>query len=159
MNSRFKRTLLAAAAAAVLLCGCDLASSSGDAVSLAGRWISAYGDGFEISGSDSSGYLYTQYDDSSRNVSFAGSIVNDPDLYDTSGYIIIKITDSGTWVKQTGYYLSIHWKSLSDVGVALSSAYKTGSQYNNGIATETEAALEYTVENGYFGYYGEYQKQ
>ena len=145
-------------AALVILSGCDLASSREEGA-LTGYWKSVHGDGFEITGNLFSGYHYTQFDDADKSISFAGTVANEPDFDATSGYIIIRITDTGNWGKTEGAYLGIHWENLSDSLVAASSAYKAGSAYNNGIESLSEALAEYTVKNGYFGYYGDYQKQ
>ena len=38
-------------------------------------------------------------------------------------------------------------------------AYKLGGDKNNGVPTAEEAATEYTDTNGYYTYYGYYQRQ
>ncbi|MDR2898326.1 MAG: hypothetical protein LBU99_05865 [Spirochaetaceae bacterium] len=125
-------------------------------VSLKGYWKSDYGDGFEITDT-----TYTQYDSAAKDVSFAGTIVNKPNLYGNSGYIIIQITDSGSWEKKEGCYYVIRWKSLSERGVQQGSASSADwtADINKGLPTPTEAEAEYTEEKGYFGYYGTYAKQ
>ena len=148
----------ALAACLVFLSGCDLATSPSEA-SLAGYWISIYGDGFELSGNTDDGFCYTQYDDPDRNVSFAGIVGNSPDFDAPTGYIIILVTNGGSWGKTAGTCVAVHWKDLSGSLVAAASAYKTGSPYNDGMPTIAGAMAEYTVENGYYGYYGEYEKQ
>jgi hypothetical protein len=148
----------ALAACLVLLSGCELATSSTDGV-LTGYWTSIYGDGFELSSNTLEGFRYVQYNDADRSVSFAGTVVNNPDYFARSGYLVIRISDPGSFYKTEGAYYVIHWKNLSGSLVSASSAYKVGGAHNNGMPTIADALAEYTVENGYYGYYGEYEKQ
>jgi hypothetical protein len=84
--------ILSVAAASCTMPSTDTVSDT--TVTLEGYWKSpgTYGDGFEIS----NGKFY-QYDNSSKTVSFAGNIVNKPDLKKSGGYILVRITDPGTW--------------------------------------------------------------
>ena len=148
----------ALAACLVLLSGCELATSSADGA-LTGYWKSTFGDGFDLSGNTLEGFRYVQYDDADRNVSFAGIVANRPNFDASTGYIIVLVTEPGSWGKTAGSYYAIHWKNLSGSLVAAASAYKVGGAHNNGMETLAEALAEYTVENGYYGYYGEYEKQ
>ena len=148
----------ALAACLVLLSGCDLATAPTD-VALAGYWKSTFGDGFELSGNTEDGFLFTQYDNAARDISFAGTVVNNPDFDASTGYIILRITNGGTWTKTEGYYYAVHWKNLSGSLVAAASAYNGTSTYNNGMLTIAGALAEYTVANGYYGYHGEYEQQ
>jgi hypothetical protein len=148
----------ALAACLVLLSGCELATSSADGA-LTGYWKSTSGDGFDLSGNTLEGFRYVQYDDADRNVSFAGIVANRPNFDASTGYIIVLVTEPGSWGKTAGSYYAIHWKNLSGSLVAAASAYKVGGAHNNGMETLAEALAEYTVENGYYGYYGEYEKQ
>ncbi len=153
------RLMVAALAAClVLLSGCELATSSADGA-LTGYWKSTSGDGFELSGNTLEGFRYVQYDDADRNVSFAGIVANRPNFDASNGYIIVLVTEPGSWGKTAGSYYAIHWKNLSGSLVAAASAYKVGGAHNNGMETLAEALAEYTVKNGYYGYYGEYEKQ
>ena len=147
----------ALAACLVLLSGCELATSSADGA-LTGYWKSTFGDDFELSGNTLEGFRYVQYNDADRSVSFAGTVVNNPDYFATSGYLVILISDPGTFKITKGAYYVVHWKNLSGSLVAAASAYKTKGDYNNGMETLEDALAEYTVENGYYGYYGEYEK-
>ncbi len=148
----------ALAACLVLLSGCDLATSSTEGA-LTGYWKSTFGDGFELSGDTLEGFRYVQYNDADRNIAFAGSVVNNPDFNNSTGYIIILITGPVAWDITEGSYYAVHWKNLSGSVVASASAFKYGGAHNNGMETLAEALAEYTVENGYYGYYGEYEKQ
>ncbi len=153
------RLMVAALAAClVLLSGCELATSSADGA-LTGYWKSTFGDGFDLSGNTLEGFRYVQYDDADRNVSFAGIVANRPNFDASTGYIIVLVTEPGSWGKTAGSYYAIHWKNLSGSLVAAASAYKVGGAHNNGMETLAEALAEYTVKNGYYGYYGEYEKQ
>ena len=148
----------ALAACLVLLSGCELATSSADGA-LTGYWKSTSGDGFELSGNTLEGFRYVQYDDADRNVSFAGIVANRPNFDASNGYIIVLVTEPGSWGKTAGSYYAIHWKNLSGSLVAAASAYKVGGAHNNGMETLAEALAEYTVENGYYGLHGEYEQQ
>jgi hypothetical protein len=119
---------------------------------LSGYWKSSYGDGFEISGTN-----FSQYDDASNSLSFAGTIVNNPDFTASSNYITLQITDGGTWGKTVGNYYVIHYKGFSKTTVKESCAYKSGGQSGN--PTQAGAEAEFTIANGYFSYYGDYEKQ
>ena len=154
------RLMVAAfAACLVLLSGCDTASSAVEDPSLAGYWTSIYGDGFDLSGNTLEGFRYVQYDDADRNVSFAGIVANRPNFDASTGYIIVLVTEPGSWGKTAGSYYAIHWKNLSGSLVAAASAHNGASTYNNGMPSIAGALAEYTVANGYFGCYGEYEKQ
>lgn len=126
-------------------------------------WISAYGDGFSVSESN----VYTQYDNSAKDVSFAGNIVkNNGEIFvDVEGYIVIKITNSGTWGKTVGKYHIIRWKELTGVFCKQASASKfvgTNDPANDLEAVRDTIELaetELTESNGYFGYYGDYERQ
>lgn len=124
--------------------------------SLEGYWKSSYGDGFEISGTS-----YKQYDDSTKSVSFAGTIVNNPDRNAASDSLTIRITDSGSWGKTVDRYYVIKWKTLAGKGISQSAANNGifTDVKNNGMETQALAEAEYTEGNGYFGYYGDYVKQ
>lgn len=148
----------ALAACLVLLSGCELATSSADGA-LTGYWKSTFGDGFELSGNTLEGFRYVQYNDADRSVSFDGIVANRPNFDASTGYIIVLVTEPGSWGKTAGSYYAIHWKNLSGSLVAAASAYKVGGAHNNGMETLAEALAEYTVKNGYYGYYGEYEKQ
>lgn len=160
MFKRIFRVILAVSllAGSLSLTGCDTLfsndSSSGDPA-LSGYWESTY-DGFEIDGSN-----FLQYDDAAKAVSFAGTIQGNPNLDKKAGSFTIKITDTGSWGKTVGAYYIIMWKNLTDDGVSQSSANNGDftDVKNNGMSTAALAEKEYTIENGYFGYFGDYLKQ
>jgi hypothetical protein len=120
---------------------------------LNGYWKSSYGDGFEISNSS-----YNQYDDASKALSFSGDIVKNSGLVSVEGYLVIRITNPGSWGKTTGKYYIIRWKNFSGNKIMQSSAYKSGG-YNDGLDTIESAESEYTEANGYFTIYPDYEKQ
>ena len=117
-----------------------------------GYWKSSYGDGFELSQT-----IFTAYDDTSKNISFAGNIVNYPDLTLSSGALIVKITNGGSWAKTPGKFYTVRWKGFSNTTVKESGAYKGGGLSE--ADTQAQAESEYTEGNGYFGFYGDYIKQ
>ncbi len=124
---------------------------------LSGYWHSLlYGDGFEISGTN-----FYQFNSADKtDISYAGTIVNNSDLMASSGFITIKITDSGTWGKTSDCYYVIRWKDYDGIkNISESSAYKYLGTNNNGMLTQVEAETEYTEENGYFGGWGYYEKE
>ncbi len=55
-----------------------------------------------------------------------------------------------------GKYYAIHYKNLTDTSVELSAAYKEGGKSSTN--TLEEAVLEFTVDNGYFGWYSSVDK-
>ena len=118
-----------------------------DTTKLTGYWKSSYGDGFKVNGT-----TFSQYDDASMGVSFAGTIVNVRNINSTSGYLTILITNAGTWKIKDGPYYVIAWANLSASGIDESAAFKTGSPSNTGMPNRIAAENEYTIENGYFGY-------
>lgn len=139
----------------LFICGCiESVDSSSITYEIEGYWISGYGDGFEIIDSDP--FIFKQYDDASKNLSFEGEIVNA--LTDTdSGYITILITDAGSWGKTVGEYYRIHYKELLGDAIKESSAYKAGGQST--CTTQSAADTEFTIANGYYGFYGDYVRQ
>lgn len=119
---------------------------------LKGYWKSSYGDGFEITSS-----TFYQYDDASKSISFTGDIVNHTNFNSESGYITILITNSGTWGKTLGEYYRAHWKNFSKNNVKESCAYKSGGEST--MSTQAGAESEFTVANGYYALYGDYERQ
>lgn len=120
---------------------------------LNGYWKSTYGDGFEISTT-----AFKQYDDASKAVSFSGEIAKFVKETDTTGRIVVKISDAGTWKKTVGEYIVVRYKNYSSAGVAESTPYLSGKDCD-GLPTIEAAEAEYTDANGYFAFYGDYLKQ
>ncbi len=154
MHKRFFRAILTLTlvSAGILCTACDtgILKTPG---ALEGYWKASYGDGFEISGTS-----FSQYDNGTKTKSFAGTIVGNPDMDAASGFLTIKITEAGTWMKTVDSYLVIGWKNLSGSGVAESTPYKAGAN-SSGLATQALAESEYTEANGYFAMYADYLRQ
>jgi hypothetical protein len=110
---------------------------------------------------------FYQYDDGGLGVSFAGEFVKhipDTTASNPAGIVIIRITDGGSWVKTEGNYYAIAYKnygyseSMGVTRIQTSSAYKGGEEADNSVATLAEAITTYTIDNGYFGRFGNYRK-
>ncbi len=134
-------------ALALALTGCEEPASA----SLLGTWKSPYGDSLEVS---TERFVYGFGDE----ITFAGTVENEPDFWADSGYIVVKVTEAGSYGPSVGSYYAVRWESLSARGVREASAYKDGSPYNSGMPTKEEAEAEYTKERGYFGMFGEYER-
>jgi hypothetical protein len=108
---------------------------------------------------------FYQYDDGALGISYAGEIVKHIPAGDDgkAGTIIIRITDGGSWGKTEGSYYAVDYKNygyaaaMEVVRVLASSAYKQDGA-NSGLPTLAEAVEEYTIDNGYFGTYGNYRQ-
>jgi len=125
-----------------------------DTAKLSGYWKSGY-DGFEVNGT-----AFTQYGDTAKGVSFAGTVVNVRNITPTKGYLTILITNSGSWGNTTvGFFYVVAWEIISDKTIKESAAYKSGSTSNAGMLTRIAAENEFTIDNGYFGMFGDYNKQ
>jgi hypothetical protein len=125
-----------------------------DTAQLTGYWKSSIGDGFEVNGT-----AFTQYDDAAKGVSFAGMVVNVRKAPFNMVYLTVQITDAGTWHKNIGDYYVIACQIVSASQLKESTPYKMGSSFNSGMSTRIDAENEYTIDKGYFGYFGEYNKQ
>lgn len=144
---------------AIVFSGCPEPTVIKYDTSLIGYWKSGYGDGFEIKKTDltSDPYIFYQYNNSEKSVSFAGYLANTIDFDASSGYIIVRIINSGTWNKTLDGYYSIHWQNLIMNTVQESCAYKTGGF--NTMPTLANAEDEFTIQNGYYVLHGDYEKQ
>lgn len=83
---------------------------------------------------------------------------------ETSGYIYMQYTKAANsdWTysenaPDVGKWYAISYTNLTDSSVKLSGAYKAGGKTST--ATIDEAKTEFTIENGYFGYYSELPKK
>lgn len=160
LNKIFTKTLLRVIAVSFLLVtqgliSCDL-DSGADGGTIEGTWKSSYGDYYVIDRT-----TLTLNDPSYGGVQYAGTIVGElasnPSLFSAEyGYIVIKITDGGRQGKTVGNYYVNHWKELTSSSVRLAGAYKDGVTADT--ATLADAEAEFTIDNGYFGMYGAYQK-
>ena len=148
----------------LMSCSVPLNLSENKEAKLTGSWttttvtIPEFKDGFEIK-QEGDDLMFYYYNNAEKSIGYAGRIVNNPDLSEKSGYIIIQITNSGTWYKTMDYYYTLHWKDFTGDNVKQSSAYNGGKpENNNGMATEHAARKEYTVDNGYFASHGIYAR-
>jgi hypothetical protein len=134
---------------ALVLVGCAQPTQNFP-TTLSGYYKSSIGDGFSVSGT-----TFTQYDNSAKDVSFAGTIANAPDLTASAGTIIVKITDGGTWGKTVGHYYAARWKNLSAAGVKQECAYPDPSS-----TTLASAVQDFGADSLYpDAYFAEYAKQ
>lgn len=127
----------------------DDTSSNG---SIYGTWSSTY-DGYTVTTStvtydDKSGYGY----------GWAGSLEGVSETDSASGYLYVKYTSVGSGMSSslTGTYIAVSYKSLGTSSVQMATAYKS-----DGAASESTldaAKSEYTIDNGYYSYYGSYTK-
>ena len=127
---------------------------------LIGRWNSAYTDAYEITENT------VTYDDGEYYESdwgpggifgWTGKILETTGS--SSGYIYIQYetVEERNPSNYVGKFIAVHYKNLSETSVQLANPYKA-----DGISfaeTLEQAKTEFTVENGYFGYHGEYVKK
>lgn len=118
---------------------------------LFGTWKSAYGDSYIIS-KDSETVSIT-YDDGGWGYGYKASVYGI-----TDNLIIIKFSEVGTLEDQNSInnYSCIFYENLTSSTVNMAEAYKEGSVLYK--STPEEAASEFTKQNGYYGYTGEYIK-
>ena len=132
--------------------GCSwLSNLFGDDVT--GTYTSSYGDSYVITSST------ITYNDGGYGYDWEGDVVaTDKDSDTASGYLYVKYTSVGTELDRSlvGNYTAVHYKDLSDTGALLSNASKYG--YDSYKSDLSEAKSEFTVDNGYFSYYGEYAR-
>lgn len=128
--------------------------------SLVGTWLSPYGDGYIITENSvtyDDGEFYESEWGPGGIFGWTGKIIETTGS--SSGYIYIQYEslEEGLDSELLGKYLTIHYKNLSETSVQLANPYKA-----DGISfaeTLEQAKTEFTVENGYFGYHGEYVKK
>lgn len=128
--------------------------------SLVGTWLSPYGDGYVIT-ENSITYDDGEYKESEWGTGgiygWTGKIIETTGS--SSGYIYVQYetVEEGLDSELLGKYLTIHYENLSEVAVQLANPYKADGI----IFAETleQAKTEFTVENGYFAFHGEYVKK
>ena len=111
------------------------------------------------------GEIYTITKDTVSSAgSFAGDSVKVYKTDDKSGYIYIKYTKAANadWTysetaPDVGKWYAAHYKDLTDSTLKLSWAFKADGK--TATATIEEAKAEFTVDNGYFGFYSELEKK
>ena len=120
--------------------------------SLVGTWLSPDG---------GDGYVITEnsitYDDGAWGFGWTGKIIETTGA--TNGYIYVQYetVEEGNPSNYVGKFIAVHYENLSEVAVQLANPYK-----EDGISfaeTLEQAKTEFTVENGYFKYHGEYVKK
>lgn len=119
--------------------------------SLVGTWLSPYGDGYIITENS------LTYDDGGWGLGWTGKIIETTGS--SSGYIYIQYETVGDKKpsNSVGKYTTIHFENLSEFAVQLADSHKA-----DGISfaeTLEQAKTEFTVENGYFAFHGEYVKK
>jgi hypothetical protein len=105
---------------------------------LTGKWLSSYGEEFEISAAKFTSSW-------GGSPTYAGNVVHVRSDGTGGGYITIRYTINTYTPKSVGRFYVIHWKNLTATTVEIS-----GSSDADGRATLFEAEIEYTVLNGYF---------
>lgn len=128
---------------AAFFAGC---SNNSAALSIDGKWTSSYGDGYEINGS------FFSYNGVGNDWCIQGTIVETVFVTNDFGYIYYTREEDGK-IK----YFVTSFKDLTEKSIKLSDAYKKDGKTSE--ASLEAAKAEFTVENGYFSYYGEYIKQ
>ncbi len=100
------------------------------------------------------------------SLSYSGNDLKVLKISDSMGYIYIKYTMAldaeykpSATARDVGRWYAIFYKNLTDSSISLSGAYgsKDGHKKTS-TATLREAVAEFTVENGYFGYFSDLAK-
>ncbi|HBD94169.1 MAG: hypothetical protein A2015_14025 [Spirochaetes bacterium GWF1_31_7] len=121
---------------------------------LTGYWKSSFGDGFEITGS-----TFISYADSEKTITYKGDIIKVLKESATAGAYVMKIFESTEiYAPKNGTYYVVRWKDYALKTVNEAAPYKEGAEYN-GLSTQSQAESEYTIANGYYGFFGAYEKQ
>jgi hypothetical protein len=150
----------------LLLSGCN----SGDPKAwLPGKWVSDWGDGYEITPTTVTYYGY------GGSVDFAGTIKNQPDFEASAGIIVIEYTIPQMYYydaegnlletpfKGPGDFYAIYWKELTVNTVELSNAYTKGQTGVAGAPETTtlaEALQKFTLDTAgtYAAMHGIFEK-
>ncbi len=137
MLKKSKFSLLAIAFA--MFVGVFVSCSEPKTASIYGEWQSPYGDGYSISETT------VVYDDGGYGLGYTGAIEEI-----TNDYIYYSLET------KTRFY-AICYKNLTEISCEFSNAYKAGGKtYCNSLE---DAKNEFTVENGYYGYFAEYVRK
>lgn len=130
----------------LLFCSCSQVLNFNDA-SIYGSWKSPYGDSYVITDKT------IQYDDGGYGFDWSASI----ELI-TDKYVYFKYVTVGDQLdkSQINNYSCISYKNLSNRGCQMSTAYKENK--NSYYPTLEEVKNEIKIENGYFEFFGEYEK-
>ena len=137
MFKKFKFSLLVIAFA--MFVGVFVSCSEPKAASIFGEWKSPYGDGYSISETT------VVYDDGGYGYGYTGKIEEI-----TNDYIFYSLENKTK-------FNAICYKNLTENSCEFSGAYKEeaagGKTYCDSLE---DAKKEFTVENGYYTYFGEY---
>lgn len=140
MFKKFKFSLLVIAFA--MFVGVFVSCSEPKSASIFGEWQSPYGDGYSISETT------VVYDDGGWGLGYTGKIEEI-----TNDYIFYSLEEETK-------FCSICYKNLTEISCEFSGAYKDaaagGKTYCNSLE---DAKKEFTVENGYYGIFGEYVRK
>ena len=109
---------------------------------------------------------YTITTTSFSNGYYEGNELKVEKTSDTAGYIYIKYTKSmnADWTysetaPDVGKWYAISYKNLTNTTISLSGAYSSAEGAKTSTETLEEAKKEFTIENGYFGFYSELTKK
>ena len=137
MFKKFKFSLLVIAFA--MFVGVFVSCSEPKSASIFGEWQSPYGDGYSISETT------VVYDDGGWGLGFTGAIEEI-----TNDYIYYSLET------KTRFY-AICYKNLTEISCDFSNAYKDEDAGGKAYCDSLEnAKKEFTIENGYYGIFGEY---
>ncbi len=140
MLKKSKFSLLVIAFA--MFVGIFVSCSGPKSASIFGEWQSPYGDGYSISETT------VVYDDGGWGLGYTGAIEEI-----TNDYIFYSLENKTK-------FNAICYKNLTEISCELSGAYKDadagGKTYCNSLE---DAKKEFTVENGYYGRFGEYVRK
>lgn len=98
-------------------------------------------------------YSYGKFDGGSYKMN-VGMIIWSSD---TSGIIYGKYTENSSYKDVIGKYYAVSFKDLTESSISISGAYKQNGK--TGTATLEEAISEFTIDNGYYGYYSSLTKK
>ena len=125
-----------------MLIGLLASCSEPKSASIYGNWVSPYGDGYTISETT------IVYDDGCYGFGYTGNIEKF-----TSDYIYYSLENKTK-------FCAVSYKNVTETSCELSGAYKDpkagGKTHCN---TLEEAKKEFTVNNDYYGVYGEYVRK
>ncbi len=123
---------------------------------LNGYWKSNYGDGFDLSGD-----VFTYYGDNTKTLAYRGTIElvysNKTNENQYITFLVTEKDDSGWYSMGVGKYYTILMKDITQTTCKEAGAYKSGGK--NDEETAEKASKEFTIENGYFTFFGDYVKQ
>ena len=118
-----------------------------------GTYTSTYGETYVITDTSFSYSSEMDWEGVTYTTTIIGTDLAIVYLTETAGILYYKVTGVDKWAA-TAY------KNVTSAGAALSNAYKAaeagGKEYCD---TLQEAKTEFTIDNGYFAYFGQYAKE